>query len=626
MRTAETVLGIIRDRGQRGLPLEDVYRQLYNLELYLRAYGKIAGNRGAMTPGVTTETVDGMSLKKIQAIIAALRFERYRWKPAKRIYIEKRGSTKKRPLGLPTWSDKVLQEVIRTILEAYYEPRFSDRSHGFRPTRGCHTALRTIYRTWRGTNWFIEGDISACFDSLSHEHLLAILRRDIHDNRFIRLIEDLLGAGYLAAWTHHATLSGVPQGGVASPILSNIYLDRLDQFVEAELLPDYTRGRERRRNPAYYRLTAAVWRARRIEKDRVKARALAKQARTLPTRLPHDPTYRRLRYVRYADDFLLGLCGTRAEAEDIKRRIGEFLRETLKLELSETKTLVTHAVTGRARFLGYEVSSGRDDERRNAQGERSINWQPTLYVPRDRIEAKRQTYLRHGKPIHRKELTTNSAYSIIAGYQAEYRGVVNYYRMATNLRDLSKLKWTMETSLTKTLASKLKVTVGQVYRRYAATIDTPHGRRKVLRAVVERAGKPPLVAQWGAIPLRRDLQAPLADQPPQWPKSTRTELIQRLLAETCELCGSQERVEVHHIRRLRDLQRPGKGEPPPWVRQMAARQRKTLAVCWHCHHHAIHGTTVKEQCDRCRGQGSLESRMNRNGSRPVRWGEGGNGA
>src|SRR5207249_6928778 len=157
MRNANTVLGIIRDRGKRGLPLEDVYRQLYNPELYLLAYGKIARNQGAMTPGVTAETVDGMSLDKIQAIIDAVRHERYRWKPAKRVYIEKKGSVKKRPLGLPSWSDKVLQEVIRLILEAYYEPQFSDRSHGFRPGRGCHTALRTIHKYWHGTVWFLEG-------------------------------------------------------------------------------------------------------------------------------------------------------------------------------------------------------------------------------------------------------------------------------------------------------------------------------------------------------------------------------------------------------------------------------------------------------------------------------------
>jgi retron-type reverse transcriptase len=217
MRSAETVLGIIRERGRRGLPLEDIYRQLYNPALYLQAYGKIYRNQGAMTAGTTAETVDGMALAKIEAMIAALRQERYRWKPVRRTYIEKKRSTKKRPLGLPTWSDKLLQEVLRMILEAYFEPQFHPSSHGFRRSRGCHTALRQIHRTWKGTAWFIEGDISRCFDSLDHSVLLATLRERLHDNRFLRLIENLLQAGYLEGWRYHATHSGTPQGGIVTP-------------------------------------------------------------------------------------------------------------------------------------------------------------------------------------------------------------------------------------------------------------------------------------------------------------------------------------------------------------------------------------------------------------------------
>ena len=166
MRTAETVLGIIRDRGTRGVPLEDVYRQLFNPALYLTAYGNLSANAGVLTPGATPETVDGMSLKRIQAIIEALRSERYRWTPTRRVYIEKPNSTKKRPLDLPTWSDKLLQEVIRLIHESYYEPQFSQRRHGFRPNWDCRTALTEVYHKLKGTVWFIEGDISACFDSL----------------------------------------------------------------------------------------------------------------------------------------------------------------------------------------------------------------------------------------------------------------------------------------------------------------------------------------------------------------------------------------------------------------------------------------------------------------------------
>src|SRR5438876_8297605 len=226
MQTAKAYLELIRERGKNGLPLERVYRQLFNKDLYLKAYGKIYRNTGAMTKGVTDETTDGMSLDKIDTIIEALRFERYQWKPARRTYIPKKNG-KRRPLGMPVWSDKLLQEVIRQILAAYFEPQFSDHSHGFRPERGCHTALREIYQNWKGTVWFIEGDISHCFDTLNHELLLEILSEHIHDQRFIRLMRALLDAGYMEGWRWNQSLSGVPQGGIIRPILSHILLDRL---------------------------------------------------------------------------------------------------------------------------------------------------------------------------------------------------------------------------------------------------------------------------------------------------------------------------------------------------------------------------------------------------------------
>jgi retron-type reverse transcriptase len=217
MRTAETVLGVIQERGRRGLPLEDIYRQLYNPNLYLRAYARLYANEGAMTPGTTEETVDGMSLAKIEKIINDLRYERYQWTPVRRTYIEKKNSTKKRPLGIPSWSDKLLQEVIRSILEAYYEPQFSDHSHGYRPDRGCHTALIEVAHTWTGTRWFIEGDYAGCFNNFDHDILMNILAEKLHDNRFLRLIQNMLWAGYLEQWRFHATLSGTPQGGVITP-------------------------------------------------------------------------------------------------------------------------------------------------------------------------------------------------------------------------------------------------------------------------------------------------------------------------------------------------------------------------------------------------------------------------
>ena len=261
MQTAEVVLSVLRERGRKGLPCEQLYRQMFNKDLYLLAYGNIYSNSGAMTPGASAETADGMSEEKIEQITGLMRREKYRFSPARRVYIPKTNG-KLRPLGMPSWSDKLVGEVVRLLLEAYYEPQFSDNSHGFRRERGCHTALRKINDTWTGTTWFIEGDISDCFGSLDHEILLGILAEEIHDQRFLRLIRNMLKAGYLEDWEYHETLSGCPQGGVVSPILSNIYLHKLDEFAEQELIPQYTRGTSRKTNPEYKRIYRQIENAR----------------------------------------------------------------------------------------------------------------------------------------------------------------------------------------------------------------------------------------------------------------------------------------------------------------------------------------------------------------------------
>ena len=617
MRNVETYLDIIRSRGQRGLPVDDFYRQLRNPEWFLQAYGKIYRNDGAMTPGATTETVDAMSLKKIRAIIDRLNREAYRWTPVRRTYIPKKNG-KLRPLGMPTWSDKLLQEVIRCMMEAYYEPQFSEHSHGFRPRRGCHTALREIYFNWRGTVWFIEGDIRGCFDNIDHSVLLSILRERIHDNRFLRLIENLLKAGYLEEWKYHGTFSGSPQGGIVSPILSNLYLDRLDKFVEEALRPAFTRGKERKPNPEYQRLyfrSRYLCRTGREEEGR----RLLKQAQQLPSRLLDDPEYRRLKYVRYADDFLLGFVGTRDEAEDIKSGLASFLREQLRLELSPEKTLITHARSENARFLGYDLCVTQDN-RKHTNGRRSVNAVVSLRVPKDVIKAKCEPYQKSGQPIHRPELLGHSVFDIVAQYQSVYRGIVNFYTMAHNLRDLNRLKGVMQRSLTKTLAVKLRISVPKIYERLATTIETEHGPRRVLEVRIERHGKKPLVTRWGGISLAWKLDTTLFDREPV-PMINMTELVQRLLADKCELCGSEDDVQVHHIRALKSLQRFDRSEKPLWARVMAARRRKTLVVCHACHR-AIHdGRPTRTR----NGMSNTGEPDDLKGSSPVRGGVVGKG-
>jgi group II intron reverse transcriptase/maturase len=581
MQSAEAVLDIIRRRGEKGLPIERLYRQLFNPQLYLLAYGRIYANTGAMTPGVTGETADGMSLAKIGAIIDALRDERYRWRPVKRVHIPKKNG-KLRPLGLPTWSDKLVAEVVRLLLDAYYEPQFSDRSHGFRPRRGCHTALREVVEVWKGTHWFIEGDISDCFGSLDHQVMLSVLAEKIHDGRFLRLISHMLKAGYLQDWRWHATLSGAPQGGVASPILSNIYLDRLDRFVEQVLLPDYNRGRRRRPNPEYRAIEYAIARARRCG-DREALCALRLQRRSLPSQDPNDPDYRRLRYTRYADDWLLGFAGPKHEAEQIKSRIAVFLRDELKLELSPSKTLITHAASQPARFLGYEIKAQHADTK-IARGRRSVNGVIGLFVPKPVIRQKCALYTSKGRPAARGGLIRDQDFTIVAKYQAEYAGLVQYYLLAQDVFRLGRLHWIMETSLLKTLAAKHRSTVTKMARRYKATIETPHGPRTCLQVSVERdRGRRPLVARFGGLPLRRQRTAVPLDQRPVLASAKRNELIHRLLAERCEICTTRENLEVHHIRKLADLNRPGRPEKPAWMHLMAKRRRKTLVICRPCH-------------------------------------------
>ena len=483
MRNAETVLGVLRERGRRHWPLERVYRLLFNPELYLLAYGRIYSNKGAMTPGVTGETADGMSMEKIERIIDALRHERYRFSPVRRVYIPKKNG-KLRPLGMPIWSDKLVGEVVRLLLEAYYEPQFSDRSYGFRPGRGCHTALRDVAETWTGTTWFIESDISDCFGSLDHDIMVGTLAEKIHDNRFLRLVRNMLQAGYLEDWIWGATLSGAPQGGVVSPILSNIYLHRLDYFVERILIPQYTRGERRVSNPAYKRVASAIERARK-RGDREKVRELRKRQRLLPSLDPQDPGYRRLRYVRYADDHLLGFTGPKSEAEKIKARLARFLREDLKLELNQEKTLITHASTEAAKFLGYEITVQKSNTK-VTRGRRSVNGSVRLRVPRAVIKEKCALYCEHGKPAPRTPLVNRSDLNIVATYGAEYRGIVQYYLLASDVHRLNRLNGVMRTSLLKTLACKHHSTGRKMAARYKAKIETPHGLRTCLQVTVER--------------------------------------------------------------------------------------------------------------------------------------------
>jgi hypothetical protein len=359
-------------------------------------------------------------------------------------------------------------------------------------------------------------------------------------------------------------------------------------------MPQYNKGKRKKTHRAYNRLAVQAWKLRK-EGQMEAAQKLKQQAQKLPSIDPQDPNYRRLKYCRYADDFALAFVGPKEEAEAIKQRLRTFLHEELKLELSEGKTLITHTRDSAAKFLGYEITTVQSNTKqtldKNGRKGRSVNGEIGLKVPWKVVEEKCKRYMQRGKPIHRAELLNESDYTIIATYQLEYRGLVNYYRMAYNLHTLQKLKWVMETSLTKTLAHKHKISVRKVYKKYKAELDIEGKKYKGLQAIVPREGKKPLIATWGGIPLTWDVEASIEDEIQQY-HWKRSELEQRLLAQVCEQCGVTRmtaKIEVHHIRALKDLEKYTGREKPQWVQIMAARRRKTLVLCHTCHVDIQHG-------------------------------------
>lgn len=601
MQNATTVLSVIQKRGREGQPLERLYRQLFNMELYKAAYSQIYANDGATTPGSSGTTLDGMSISRWERIISQLRDETYRWEAVRRTYIpKKRGG--RRPLGMPGGDDKILQSVMKLLLEAYYEPRFSDRSHGFRPGRGCLTALVQISQRHRDVSWFIEGDIKGFFDNIDHEILVGILSKDIQDGRFLNLVRRLLSAGYMEKWTWHETYSGTPQGGIISPLLSNIYLNVFDRWVEEELLPLYNRkspGMTRRNDNPVYRRYSHRRSAAKKKGDRAAYKRYGKLMKTVPSVIDDD-SYRKLEYIRYADDFLLSFSGPKHEAEEIRKRIRDFLKRELGLELSMEKTLITHARTEKARFLGYDLHIMRSQERRTVNG-----WM-WFGVPKEVISEAKKKYMRNDKPVHRNEWILHSDYDIVANFQAEYRGLVQYYIMAHNVASLNEVEWVTVTSLLKTLAAKHKSSVNKMAKKHKSRMVVDGKPYRVFKVTVEREGKKPLESHFGAIPLKRNPRpAEIKDYLPRI-FMCRSQLLDRMMAEECEMCGSKGRIQVHHVRKLKDLTKPGRRAKPAWVHRMAAIRRKTLMVCEECHQ-AIHAGAHRNEWDIWNNL--LESRM-----------------
>ena len=573
-----------------------LYRYLLRPDIYFVAYKNLYANNGAATKGVNEDTADGFSEAKIDSIIRALADETYQPMPVRRTYIQKKNNRKKlRPLGIPTFTDKLVQEVLRMILEAVYEPIFLDVSHGFRPKRSCHTALKQLRREFNGTRWFVEGDIKGCFDNINHAVLVGLLNNKIKDARITKLIYKFLKAGYLENWQYHKTYSGTPQGGIISPLLANIYLHELDKFVMklksefdtpgvGQITPEY-----RELHNEIKRLSHRLTKVTGEEREMVLAEYKPKRQKlmTIPCTAQTD---KKLKYVRYADDFLIAVKGNREDCQWIKSKLAEFIGDTLKMELSEDKTLITHS-SKCARFLGYDVRVRRSGKiKRGGPGHvkmRTLNGGVELLVPlNDKI---RQFVFTKGVaiqkkdgsmfPVHRKYLVGLTDLEIVSVYNAELRGIRNYYGMASNFCKLHYLAYLMEYSCLKTLASKHKTSLSKTIDKFndgtgkwGIPYETKLGnKRRYFANYADCKGKGSATDY-------------ISNTAIVYGYAVNT-LENRLKAKVCELCGTTEsdHYEVHHINKLKNL----KGKER-WEIAMIAKHRKTLVVCRDCHRSIIH--------------------------------------
>lgn len=593
MRSPERVLNSLNEHCKdSSYKFERLYRILFNEELFYVAYQKIASNGGSTTKGSDGRSIDEMSLARIETLIASLKDESYQPHPSRRVHIPKKNG-KTRPLGIPAFEDKLVQEVVRMILEAIYEGHFETTSHGFRPKRSCHTALLHIQKTFSGAKWFIEGDIKGFFDNIDHDVLVGILREHISDDRFIRLIWKFLKAGYVEDWTFHNTYSGTPQGGIVSPILANIYLDKLDKYVK-EYIRHFDMGTKRRpgkeSNDLANERKRTVRKLKKVKDGTEKAalvarlKAIEQERAAFPSGDEMDGSYRRLKYIRYADDFILGVIGSKEDALRIKEDIKSFLSESLALELSEEKTLITH--TGKsAKFLGYEITVTRNNhQRRDVQGRlrRTYGKRVRLNVSMATLRDKLLEYgameikLRNGKEIWkpkcRSGLIFNDDLEILDRYNRETVGFCNYYLIANNCVVLHNFRYIMEYSMYKTFAGKYRSTVRKINKKYRLNklFTVKYEQKGVIksRTFYKTSFKRRTTAFNGSCDI----------EPYSIADVSRTNLTDRLKAEKCELCGATGKLIMHHVRNLKDL----KGKES-WKRLMSARKRKTIALCPSCH-------------------------------------------
>lgn len=596
----------------------DLYRLFYKEDLYVAAYEKMKSKPGNLTPGSDSETLDGFSIKKVDSIIADMRSEAFQFKPARRIYIPKPKTEKMRPLGLPSPVDKVVQEIMRLILEAIYEPIFLDVSHGFRPNRSPATALKQLRNTFQGVNWVLEGDIKGAYDNINQERFLNILGKKIHDQRFINLVRKAFTAGYVEdKHTVIPQLIGTPQGSIVSPIIANIYFHELDVFTLAlgiKIEEKYAGKKVCR--PEYTKITTRIQKnSALLEKNKSKLNSngnetdvltsINQQSKELADKIKADKLLKlkettfkpesipiKLRYIRYADDWIIGINGPKHLIVSIRESVESFLKKELGLELSSEKTLITRFDSKHVLFLGYRAKIARNKKiLKTVKDGKTIYRRTTghlvkLTVPIPRVIERLALngYCdSNGNGISKKMWTVHEDYQIVSTYKAIILGLINYYSLADYRDQLHRIFYILRTSCSKTLAHRHKSSVKKMFTKHGKslkvfkTVELPNGKTKTM--VVE-------------LP-KIDCSKKVPETSWKYDHNTRNpfdiQLSQRTRSKLgisfCVICSNNGPIQMHHVRHIRTA------KPVTGFNQLLQRvNRKQIPVCSNCHSKIHRGT------------------------------------
>nr|QWK44264.1 hypothetical protein [Hedophyllum nigripes] len=528
------------------------------------AYIKIKSKPGNMTKGVDGKTLDGVNVDWLKSLSRDVGSGSYKPLPSRRVLIPKPQGGE-RPLGIPSPRDKVVQESIRTVLQAIYEPSFIACSHGFRPGRSCHTALKEVKLTFANTTWFIEGDIEKCFDSIDHRVLSTLLERRIKDKGFMDLYWKMVKVGYMSFGKINQPDKGTPQGSVVSPLLSNIYLHELDNWMTRRK-ESFDKGTRRKANPVYTKYV------------RVAGGASGARRLNIPSVDPLDPNFKRLRYVRYADDFLIGIIGSKTDGICLIKELKEFLYDTLKLDLNLTKTKLTHTMSEKAYFLGTWVKiipvSGFQIKKNKSGKITRVSSRPQLRVPLkllvDRLEHKGFLSAKSHTPTRQGWLVAFTPYQIVDYYNRVYMGLANYYSFADDYSLLQRIHYILKTSCVLTLAGKLKLgTKKKVYSKFGTNIIIKEKEKVVgiFRPYVPHKPR-----------FNHSVYDPMKSMEAYFSFRTKAYVLQ---SKNCCICGSSENIELHHVRHLRKMGNVANSDY--LLRQMSTINRKQIPVCKACH-------------------------------------------